>query len=167
MPERRTASPWPDALRAQLDARVEEADPRRRDVQPVAPPVLDDLRVPRDDGHTRLAAARAMERDDNAAVPSTSSPSSTTNAARSASGRAPAIARSFTVPLTASSPMSPPGKLSGRTTKESVLKAIRSEPARTSPRVAGSSSARVAQLREEELLDERVRRGRRRRRGRA
>ena len=31
-------------------------------------------------------------------------------------GRAPPIARSFTVPLTASSPMSPPGKKSGVTT---------------------------------------------------
>ncbi len=31
-------------------------------------------------------------------------------------GRAPHIARSFTVPLTASVPMSPPGKNIGRTT---------------------------------------------------
>src|SRR5208283_6006200 len=35
------------------------------------------------------------------------------------------MARSLTVPLTARSPMSPPGKISGRTTKESVVKASR------------------------------------------
>ena len=43
-------------------------------------------------------------------------PSSRMNPALSASGRAPAIARSFTVPLIASDPMSPPGKNSGLTT---------------------------------------------------
>src|SRR5579864_4381801 len=35
------------------------------------------------------------------------------------------MARSFTVPLTARSPMLPPGKISGRTTNESVVKARR------------------------------------------
>ena len=39
----------------------------------------------------------------------------------SASGRAPATARSLTVPLTASSPIEPPGKRSGLTTNESVV----------------------------------------------
>jgi len=39
-----------------------------------------------------------------------------TKPAESHSGRAPHIARSFTVPLTARSPMSPPGKNSGETT---------------------------------------------------
>ena len=55
----------------------------------------------------------------------TSSPSSRMKAAESASGSAPPTARSLTVPLTASSPMSPPGKKSGLTTKESVLIARR------------------------------------------
>ena len=41
----------------------------------------------------------------------------------SASGRAPPIARSLTVPLTASSPIEPPGKRSGLTTKLSVVSA--------------------------------------------
>ena len=41
---------------------------------------------------------------------------------------APPTARSLTVPWTASLPMSPPGKKSGRTTNESVVKAIRGEP---------------------------------------
>jgi hypothetical protein len=43
-------------------------------------------------------------------------PSSRMNAALTQSGRAPAIATSFTVPFTARSPMSPPGKKSGVTT---------------------------------------------------
>jgi hypothetical protein len=38
-------------------------------------------------------------------------------------GTAPHIAKSLTVPLTASEPMSPPGKNNGETTKESVVKA--------------------------------------------
>src|SRR4051794_1719628 len=46
----------------------------------------------------------------------------------SARGHAPDIARSLTVPLTARSPMLPPGKNSGRTTKESVEKATRVPP---------------------------------------
>jgi hypothetical protein len=41
-------------------------------------------------------------------------PSSRMKPAESASGRAPHMARSFTVPWTASEPMSPPGKKSGR-----------------------------------------------------
>ena len=71
------------------------------------------------------------------------------------SGRAPLMARSLTVPLTARSPMLPPGKNSGRTTKESVEKASRTPPsgehrgvaelgASTSPPKAGS----------EEVLDQ-------------
>ncbi len=59
------------------------------------------------------------------------------------SGVAPLMARSLTVPLTARSPMLPPGKNSGRTTKESVENASRgaaqrprrpSRPARRRPR---------------------------------
>src|SRR5919204_4096211 len=52
-------------------------------------------------------------------------PSSTTKPAVRWSGRAPATARSLTVPFTASSPMSPPGKKSGLTTNESVVTARR------------------------------------------
>src|SRR4051794_1136282 len=50
-------------------------------------------------------------------------PSSRISASDSASGFAPAIARSLTVPLTASSPIEPPGKRSGLTTNESVVSA--------------------------------------------
>ena len=68
-------------------------------------------------------AARAA-----AAIASTSSrrtsasrPSSRISDSVSASGRAPATARSLTVPFTARSPIEPPGKRSGLTTKESVV----------------------------------------------
>jgi hypothetical protein len=52
-------------------------------------------------------------------------PSSMMNAALRNSGCAPPTARSFTVPYTASEPMSPPGNTSGFTTKESVVNASR------------------------------------------
>ena len=54
-----------------------------------------------------------------------SQPSSMMKAADSHSGRAPPTARSFTVPQTASLPMSPPVNSSGVTTKLSVVKASR------------------------------------------
>ena len=61
----------------------------------------------------------------------------------SASGRAPATARSLTVPFTASSPIDPPGKRMGVTTKLSVVTAI-SAPATVSsalsPSAAGSGA---------------------------
>ena len=52
-------------------------------------------------------------------------PSSRMKAADKNSGVAPPTARSLTVPCTASLPMSPPGKKSGRTTNESVVNAMR------------------------------------------
>ena len=67
-------------------------------------------------------------------------------------GTAPQTARSFTVPQTASLPMSPPGKKSGSTTKLSVEKASFEAPSRIapSPRAsraglakAGSSSSSI------------------------
>jgi len=72
-------------------------------------------------------AARPIERATRHRV-SISRPSSRMNPALSASGRAPHIARSFTVPFTASEPMSPPGKINGRTTYESVVNASRPSP---------------------------------------
>ena len=53
------------------------------------------------------------------------SPSSMMKASDRATGVAPIMARSLTVPLTASSPMSPPGNASGLTTNKSVVKARR------------------------------------------
>ena len=52
-------------------------------------------------------------------------PSSRMKAAERHTGTAPLMARSLTVPFTASSPMLPPGKNSGVTTKESVVNATR------------------------------------------
>ena len=60
------------------------------------------------------------------------SPSSRMNPALRNSGFAPLMARSLTVPLTASSPILPPGKISGLTTNESVVKASRVPSARGS-----------------------------------
>jgi hypothetical protein len=87
-------------------------------------------------------AARAA-----AAIASTSArnvsadrPSSSTSESVSASGRAPAIARSLTVPLTASSPIEPPGKRSGLTTKASVVSARSTPPTLTAPASAIASS---------------------------
>ncbi len=65
---------------------------------------------------------------------SRANPSSMMKAAASASGRAAAVARSFTVPATARRPMSPPGKVSGCTTWLSVVKAMR-------PPVASSAAS--------------------------
>ncbi len=56
-------------------------------------------------------------------------------------GMAPHIARSFTVPLTASSPMDPPGKKMGETTKLSVVKAVRPLSSRMAPSWRRSSSS--------------------------
>ena len=89
------------------------------------------------------SAARAA-----AAIASTSArsvpdgrPSSMISESVSASGRAPAIARSLTVPLTASSPIEPPGKRSGLTTKESVVNATSPPGSATAPASASASSA--------------------------
>src|SRR4051794_19940666 len=82
-----------------------------------------------------LSAARATASTSARRV-SDSRPSSRISARLSASGRAPAIARSLTVPLTASSPIEPPGNLSGLTTNESVVSA-------RSPTAAASSSASI------------------------
>src|SRR5262249_24704126 len=69
-------------------------------------------------------------------------PASTMRLQRSARGTAPATARSFTVPLTARSPIEPPGKRSGRTTKLSVVIARIALP--TVSRAASSRRASLA-----------------------
>ena len=58
-----------------------------------------------------------------------------------ASGFAPAIARSLTVPLTASSPIEPPGKRIGLTTNVSVVRAMPTPPTSTAPASASSRRA--------------------------
>ena len=68
--------------------------------------------------------------------------------------RAPHIARSFTVPLTANAPMSPPGKNSGRTTYESVVNASWPAPVSKTAPSCRAFEARAAERRHEQLLDE-------------
>src|SRR4051794_3635757 len=70
---------------------------------------------------TPAAAAACAIASTSARSTPASRPSSRIIAIVRASGRAPATARSLTVPLTASSPIEPPGKRSGLTTNESVV----------------------------------------------
>src|SRR3954452_1221144 len=65
---------------------------------------------------TSAACAAAAIASTSPRSTSASRPSSSTSDTVSASGLAPAAARSFTVPFTASSPIDPPGKRIGRTT---------------------------------------------------
>jgi hypothetical protein len=67
-------------------------------------------------------AARAIDSTTRRTT-STGSPSSRMKPAVMQSGSAPPTAGSLTVPFTANSPMSPPGKNSGETTYESVVTA--------------------------------------------
>ena len=95
-------------------------------------------------------AARAIA-STSARSTSASRPSSRIIASVSASGRAPAIARSLTVPLTASSPIEPPGKRSGLTTNESVVTTM--SPAARAVRELGHPEGG-----REQALDQRLRR---------
>ena len=95
---------------------------------------------------TPAAEAAAAIASTSARSTSASSPSSRTRERLSATGRAPATARSFTVPFTASSPIEPPGNRSGFTTKLSVVSArpvpsIVTTPASPSASSAGERSA--------------------------
>ena len=69
-------------------------------------------------------AASAMARTSASRI-SVGNPASSTKVTTMDLGLAPDTARSFTVPLIASSPMEPPGKRKGFTTKQSVVMAIR------------------------------------------
>ena len=91
-------------------------------------------------GTPAAAAARFMDRTTRQRS-SIGRPSSRMKPAESATGRAPHIATSFTVPWTASEPMSPPGKKIGLMTNESVEKAIR--PPGTSSSAPSWSSERA------------------------
>ncbi len=91
---------------------------------------------------TPAARAAAAIASTSARRSSAERPSSSTSESVSASGRAPAIARSLTVPLTASSPIEPPGKRIGLTTKLSVVIASPSiTPASPSSRSASPPKA--------------------------
>ena len=97
------------------------ADAGGREVHLVGVAALDDLGVAGDDLDAGRARRRARSRRPRRAGRRSPGPPRGSSRAVSASGRAPATARSLTVPLTASSPIEPPGKRSGLTTKESVV----------------------------------------------
>ena len=92
---------------------------------------------------TSAARAAAAIASTSARSTAESSPSSRIIDTVSASGRAPAIARSLTVPLTASSPIEPPGKRSGLTTKLSEVIASRVPLTVTAPASASRGSEGV------------------------
>ncbi len=95
---------------------------------------------------TPAAAAAAAMASTSAWRSPAASPSSRTSARVRATGRAPATARSFTVPFTARSPIEPPGKRSGVTTKLSVVIASSTPPtdrSAESPSAAGSGAPRA------------------------
>ena len=124
-----------DLRRPELDARRHEADAGRGHVEAVGLAALDHLRVAGRDRDTRRApAASRHRRRDPAQVGDREALPRRRSRPRAQSGRAPETARSLTVPLTASSPMSPPGKKSGLTTYESVVNASRASPSSTARR---------------------------------
>ena len=90
----RGTTPMPDVLMKSLSAAP-------RPTTLVSPVTIGDARARR--GRAAPTRSRGADRPSG-------SPSSRMNASDSASGRAPPTARSLTVPLTASSPMSPPRK---------------------------------------------------------
>ena len=102
---------------------VEDADARsssRRADRP-CPARRPWCRRPRRPRRPRRAAAAIASA--SARTTSAATPSSRMKPAVTASGRAPDTARSLTVPLTASSPIDPPGKRIGVTTNASVVTA--------------------------------------------
>jgi hypothetical protein len=90
---------------------------------------------------TPAAAAAVAMASTSARSTSAGRPSSSTIERLSACGRAPATARSLTVPLTASSPIDPPGKRIGLTTKLSVVSAMSTPPMESVPASARAASA--------------------------
>ena len=149
------------APRATARARAStRADAGGAEVHRVGVAALDDLGVAGDDLARRPAAAAA-------AIASTSARSVVGGEALlehhatrlSASGRAPATARSLTVPLTASSPIEPPGKRIGLTTKLSVVSASATPPIDDACRRRRAPRARRrAEGGHEQALDQRLRR---------
>ena len=92
---------------------------------PIGFAMLDDFRVAADDADAGAFGGAAPWRELRLRRISVARPASRMKVTTSASALAPETARSFTVPLTASSPIEPPGKRSGLTTKLSVVMATR------------------------------------------
>ena len=114
-------------MRAERHAFADRANPRRGDEQLIASASVHDLGVAGDDLHAGILRGLrhgagellAQQFEGDALLHD----HGTGEIER---GRAPPTARSLTVPHTASLPISPPGKMSGSTTKLSVVKASRS-----------------------------------------
>ena len=104
------------SMRPEIDAVGHRPDPGGRDVEAVGLAALDDLRVAGDNRNAGNVRAAAPIDETMRRRSATGNPSSITKPAVSQRGCAPAIARSLTVPLTASSPIEPPGNSSGCTT---------------------------------------------------
>ena len=103
--------------------RHEAADAGSCDVHAVGFAALNYFRISADHDDARPAKCGAMARTSPSRT-DVGSPSSRTKVTTMAWPFAPETARSFMVPFTASSPIEPPGNLSGFTTKLSVVIAI-------------------------------------------
>ena len=99
------------------------------------------------------AAARGDRLDLGAAARRRPGPPRGSATGVSASGRAPETARSLTVPLTARSPIEPPGKRSGLTTNESVVIASSAPSTLDRAGVAHRLERVAAERRHEQALD--------------
>ena len=107
---------------------------------------------------TPAARAAAAMASTSARRTSAANPSSRIRERLSACGRAPETARSLTVPLTASSPIEPPGNRIGFTTKLSVVSARPVPSIVTLAGVAQLLQALRAERRDEQPLDQGLRR---------
>ena len=154
--------------RRQIDARRHDADARGVDEDLVAAAAPDHLRVAGDDRGRRRAPRPARADSTTRRRSASGSPSSRMKASDSESGCAPPTARSLTVPFTASSPMSPPGKEDRR---DHVGVGGEGEPRRRRPSddrlIVERVEERVPERRDEEALDQLRRSACRRCRGRA
>ena len=133
VPETRMRSPGRSAAGGQLGARVAPAQRRscRRTSRRRGRARRPWCRRPRSRRPRRRAAAAIAST--SARSSSAGRPSSRISDRLSASGRAPDTARSLTVPFTASSPIEPPGKRIGLTTKLSVVMASCAPSTSTAP----------------------------------
>ena len=150
VPETSTRSPgWSDAGDS-ARARVDPADPGRADVHarrswPRSTTLVSPVTI-----STPAAVAAAAIASTSARRTSAGRPSSRTSETLIASGSAPAAARSLTVPLTASSPIEPPGNRIGLTTNVSVVIASPTPSTTTVPASASSSQGSGAERRHEQ-----------------
>ena len=123
-PLRRMRSPGRARFAERRSPSANDADAGSVDEHSVATALFDDFGVTRDDRHAGFFGGVAKRFDDTTQRPKLQSLFENECGAQ-IERLAPPIARSFTVPWTASEPIFPPGKKSGFTTNESVVKASR------------------------------------------